>query len=138
METEILWTETEVRDRLRKYSQDDALYDVYAARTSGVKYGYSRDSGGTPIKIYRLLKRWEVERAMNEALLPPDSRGARTKKEERKIFLYWLIKMLYINDWSMGTIGIITKISRKTLRAMENEAIGLITGKLNKKNAPPD
>lgn len=128
----IIWTEREVRDRLKKYHDDDSLYDCSAVQMSAIKYGYSSNDDGIPKKVYRLLKRAELDRAMEKALLLPPGEKIKTKKQEEQVRLYYLLRLLYVYDLGIRTAAFILRMHRSTVARQEEKAIGLVTGRLNK------
>lgn len=136
----IIWTEYDVRERLRKYNEDDSLYDCSAVQMSAIKYGYSSNDDGIAKRIYRLLKRAELDKAMEKALLLPPGEKIKTRKQEEQVRLYYLLRLIYIYDLGIRTTSFLLNRHRSTVARQEERAIGLVTGWLNRsdKKAPKE
>lgn len=127
----IIWTERDVRERLKRYHEDDSLYDCSAVRMSHMKVGYSVNDDGVGRRVYRLLKRAELDRAMEEALKPWEK--AQTKKQAHRVRLYYILRLIYVYDMSMAIVAFLLRCHRSTVARWEQEAVGLVAGRLNKR-----
>ena len=125
-----VWTEAEVRSRLRRYNNDDSLYDARIARPSQVCIAHTSVSDPMSRAVYRLLKRVDLDRAIEGALWPVGGR-ARTAEQRKRLKLYYVIRTLYVYEMQFSTLAILMNIDSRTVRRYEEEAVGLITGYLN-------
>jgi hypothetical protein len=123
----IIWTESEVRNRLRRYSEDDSLYDCQAVRMSHLNTGHSGDGDGIPRKIYRLLKRAEIERAMVDAFLPEDKNSS-----HESIRMYHILRLIYIYELDIEGAALVLDKSQLEISWKESKAIWLVMKELNR------
>lgn len=129
----IIWTEKDVRERLKRYHEDDSLYDCSAVRMSHIKAGHSADDDGVGRRVYRLLKRAELDRAIEQALQLPPGEKIRTKKQADRVRLYYILRLIYVYDMSMATVAFLLRCHRSTVARWEQEAVGLVAGWLNRR-----
>ena len=124
----LVWTPAEVRGRLRRYNEDDSLYDARIARPSQICIAHTSSSDSMPKMIYKILKRADLDMAIKGALLPV---RVITKEQKRKKRLYHLIRLAYVYDQGVEGVSESWDISRATAYRMESEAIGFIVDWLN-------
>lgn|GEM_PF-5660707 len=123
-----VWTEEEVRSRLKCYNDDDSIYYAKVAKPKDVvTFG-----SGINIVDNRIIKRIDLDRGIEGALLVKGR--PRTAKEWKKFRLYWLIRHLYVYDIGITEVSWLMNKPKRTLRDWEAEAVAMITGYLNKKS----
>ncbi len=127
----MVWTEEEVRKRLKRYNEDDALSDCRIARPSQICIAHTASSDRMPRLVYRILKRVELEMAIRDALLPMGKPV--TKEQKRKKRLYHVIRLVYIVDMGMAETAEVMDVDRSTVYRWEGEAVGLSAGWLNRR-----
>jgi translation initiation factor 1 (eIF-1/SUI1) len=124
------WTEEDVRARLKEYNKDDALYDARIARPSQMNISHSSSADPMPRMIQKILKRADLDMAIEGALLTKTGRVVtREQREKRK--LYRLIRAIYVSEWSMGELADSMEVDITTIRRREKKAVSLISGYLN-------
>lgn len=124
------WTDDDVRARLRDYNKDDALYSIRIARPSQVIIAHTAGSDPMPRMIYKLLKRCDLDMAIEGALLSRTGRYA-TKEQREKRKLYRLIRAIYVCEWPLGELADLMEVDVRTIKNREEKAVSLITGWLN-------
>jgi hypothetical protein len=120
---QIIWAPEEIEERLERYHEDDSLFDVPIARLAMVRVCGS--SGGDPMveKGYRLLKRAELDRAI-QFLIFTDN------------YLHTLIRVRYIRETPIDELEVLTGRPNGEIHTKIGKALEIMTKYLNKKNKP--
>lgn len=128
-------TESEVRARLKRYNDDDALYDAKIARPSQISVSHTTDVDTMSRMIHKIIKRCDLERAIRGALLPANGESASTKRQKQEVKhkrrLYRLIRLIYVFEQGISGAALLCDLDRGNVCRYEQEAVCLITEYLN-------